>query len=39
MAPAVNSGWYDAMLQIAKSENMVDRLQLLNRSIAQWKKI
>ncbi len=26
--PTVNSGLYDAMLQIAKSEKMVDRLQL-----------
>ncbi len=29
MAPTVNiCGLYDAMLQIAKSENMVDRLEL-----------
>ena len=28
MGPTVNSGLYNAMLQIAKSEKMVDRLQL-----------
>ncbi len=28
MAPIVNSGLHNAMLQIAKSENMVDRLQI-----------
>ena len=28
MGPAVNSGLYNAMLQIAKSEKIVDRLQL-----------
>ncbi len=28
MDPTVNSGLYNAMLQIAKSEKMVDRLQL-----------
>ena len=28
MGPIVNSGLYNAMLQIAKSENMVDRLKL-----------
>ena len=27
MGPTVNSGLYNAMLQIAKSEKMVDRLQ------------
>ena len=29
MVPTVNSGLYNAMLQIAKSEKMVDRLQLI----------
>ena len=28
MGPTVNSGLYNVMLQIAKSGNMVDRLQL-----------
>ena len=28
MGPTVNSGLYNAMLQIAKSEKMVDRMQL-----------
>ncbi len=28
MTPTVNSGFYNAMFQMAKSENIVDRLQL-----------
>ena len=45
MGPTVNSGLYNAMLQIAKSEKMVDRLQIAafagckNKSVEEFSVI
>ncbi len=35
----INSGWYNAMLQIAKSEDMINRLQLTEFSGSKIKPV
>ena len=39
MTPTVNSGFYNAMFQIAKSENIVDRLQLAEFAGCKTKSV
>ncbi len=39
MGPTVNSGLYNAMLQIAKSEKKVDRLQLAAFACCKTKSV
>ena len=39
MCPTVNNGLYNAMLQIAKSEKMVDRLQITEFAGCKTKSV
>ena len=39
MTPTVNSGFYNAMFQIAKSENIVDRSQLAEFAGCKTKSV